>query len=287
MKRRVIALGFLLLCTTGAAASGQESAVDFITPPADAEQSVTGVLSQMLTPGKGQRHPDPEDLVALHFIGYSPQGEKLYSSYDAGKPPVFSLKTAFPGWKEAIQLMVSGEKRRIWLPERLVAKDRGPKGASIFDFELMGFKISPKPPDSLGTPPANAQRTPSGAFTELVKAGSGEEHPGPEGTVLVHYTGWTTDGKVFDSSHQRGRPTGFPLSQVMPAFAETVQLMVVGEKRRVWIPGAVAGGNWINSPKGMLVFEINLVKILSDDALQKMKPVPPGARQPMEQRGSG
>ena len=260
---------------------GQDAPVDFVTPPEDAEQTESGIHSQVLVPGKGKRPPDRTDMVSLHFIGYSPQGEKMFSSYDLGQPAVFNLNTAGEGWQQSLQLMVSKEKRRVWLPEHLVEKERGPTGASIFDFELLGIKRLPKPPENLDTPPAGAEKTPSGAFTEVLQAGSGEEHPKPDGTVLVHYTGWTTDGREFDSSHRRGRPTGFPLPRVMPAFSETVQMMVVGETRRVWIPGRVAARNWVNSPKGMLVFEIHLVRIMPDDALQKAQPAGrPPAGQP-------
>ncbi len=277
-RRWALALALASIVSSGTTAYGQDGASDFTTPPPDAEKTASGISMQVLTPGTGKRRPATEDMVAVHFVGFSPQGHKLYSSYDLGKPVVAGMWAVFPGWQETLLQMVSDEKRRIWLPENLVAKDRGPKGASIFDLELVGIKILPKPPDNLDTPPAGAQKTPSGAFTEPVKAGTGEEYPAADSSVLVHYVGWTTNGKIFDSSHDRGRPTAFPLDKVMPAFAETVQLMVVGDKRRVWIPGPVARGNWVNSPKGMLVFEINLLRILPDDALEKAGP--PKAGQP-------
>ncbi len=285
-RRRALAIALVAIVSGGAAAYAQDATaqddvaqddvVDFTTPSADAEKTASGIYVQVLTPGTGKRHPATEDMVAVHFIGWSPQGTKLYSSYDLGKPVIAGMWMVFPGWQETLFQMVSDEKRRIWLPDNLVARDRGPKGASIFDLELVGIKILPKPPENLGTPPANAQKTPSGAFTEPVKAGTGEQHPAADSTVLMHYIGWTTDGKIFDSSHDRGRPTAFPLAQVMPAFAETVQLMVAGERRRVWIPGPVARGNWVGSPRGMLVFEISLLRILPDDALKLQPAAPPG-----------
>ena len=58
--------------------------------------------------------------------------------------------------------------------------------------------------------------------------------------VEVHYSGWTTDGKMFDSSVTRGEPATFPLNGVIPGWTEGVQLMVVGEKTRFWIPGELA-----------------------------------------------
>ena len=59
----------------------------------------------------------------------------------------------------------------------------------------------------------------------------------------MHYTGWTTDGKMFDSSVARGEPATFPLNGVIKGWTEGVQLMVVGEKTRFWIPGNLAYGD--------------------------------------------
>ena len=211
-------------------------------------------------------------MIALHFIGWSPEGDQLYTSYAKGKPVILSLFTALPSWREAIERMVIGEKRRVWVPPEMVAVGRGPQGATVFDLELLGLKSLPSPPRDLVNPPDNAVKTPSGAYTVQVEAGTGTEHPGPDSIVLVHYLGWTIDGKEFDSSYNRGRATAFPLNQTMPAFAEAVQMMVAGEKRQVWIPGPVAAGRWVGAPKGQLVFEIEMVRLLPDDALEKARP---------------
>ncbi len=247
--------------------------IDFIMPPADAELTDSGILSQVVTAGTGQRPPDPEDQVLIHFVGWSPEGGKMYSSYDMGKPVLFKMRSIFPGWHEAVTSMVKGEKRRIWLPGHLVAKGRGPKGASIFELELLGIKRTRMPPANLERP-ESAERTPSGAYTEALRPGTGTEHPAADSLALMNYIGWTADGQTFDSTADRGRATALPLADVMPAFAEAVQLMVVGEVRRLWIPGPVAAGNWVGSPKGALIFEVELLKILPPETLQK-KPVAP------------
>ncbi len=78
--------------------------------------------------------------------------------------------------------------------------------------------------------------------------------------MRVHYTGWTTDGKSSTARITCGQPVEFPLDQVIPGWTEGLQLMVVGEKRRFWIPGKLAYDAPIPglaSPKGMLVFEID------------------------------
>ena len=117
----------------------------------------------------------------------------------------------------------------------------------------------PPPPD-VAAPPADALKTPSGIASKVLIVGLGSIHPTIRDKVTVHYTGWTTDGKSFDSSYNSGAPITFALTQVIPGWTEALQLMVVGEKRRFWIPGRLAYDN-MDGPKGTLVFEIELLDI--------------------------
>ena len=118
-------------------------------------------------------------------------------------------------------------------------------------------------PADVAAPPKDAQRTASGIASKVLTPGKGKEHPTGTSQVTVHYTGWTTDGKMFDSSVQRGAPATFPLNRVIKGWTEGVQLMVVGEKRRFWIPGKLAYDESPRpgAPKGMLVFDIELISI--------------------------
>jgi len=118
------------------------------------------------------------------------------------------------------------------------------------------------PPD-VAAPPADAIVTPSGLASKVIRVGVGTRHPDATSLVLVHYTGWTTDGAMFDSSVARGEPISFRLNQVIPGWTEGVQLMVEGEKRRFWIPGGLAYDNidMPGAPKGTLVFDIELIRI--------------------------
>ena len=95
---------------------------------------------------------------------------------------------------------------------------------------------SPAPPD-VAAPPANATKTPSGLATRVSAPGKGTDHPAKDDVVTIHYTGWKTDGKMFDSSVAKGKPASFPVGRVIAGFSEGLQLMVPGEKRRLWIPG--------------------------------------------------
>ena len=120
---------------------------------------------------------------------------------------------------------------------------------------------SPQTPPDVAAPPADAHRTASGLYSKVIRVGLGQQHPGVRSTVRVHYSGWTTDGRMFDSSVVRGEPSEFPLSQVIEGWIEGVQLMVKGEKRRFWIPGPLAYDNVPDRPQGMLVFDIELLEI--------------------------
>jgi FKBP-type peptidyl-prolyl cis-trans isomerase len=120
-----------------------------------------------------------------------------------------------------------------------------------------------KPPPDVAAAPADATRTASGLAYRVLTPGTGSKHPEASDTVTVHYTGWTPDGRRFDSSIPRGEPTSFPLNAVIPGWTEGVQLMVVGEKTRFWIPGALAYGDTPREgvPTGPLVFDIELLAI--------------------------
>lgn len=121
----------------------------------------------------------------------------------------------------------------------------------------------PAPPD-VSAPPADAIRTPSGLASKVLQVGMSNVRPSLRSTVRVHYTGWTTDGRMFDSSVARGEPIEFPVTGVIPGWTEGLQLMVVGEKRRFWIPGALAYDTPAappDAPKGMLVFDVELIAV--------------------------
>jgi FKBP-type peptidyl-prolyl cis-trans isomerase len=120
----------------------------------------------------------------------------------------------------------------------------------------------PAPPD-VAAPPPDAVRTSSGLATKVLAQGSGAQHPRPNSRVTVHYTGWTTDGKMFDSSVVRGQPSTFGLDEVIQGWTEGLQMMVVGEKRRFWIPEGLAYRGRSGAPRGMLVFDVELIRIES------------------------
>ena len=122
-------------------------------------------------------------------------------------------------------------------------------------------------PSDVAAPPADATVTPSGLASRQLEAGTGTNRPGPRSRVLVHYSGWTTDGRMFDSSVSRGEPIAFGLNQVIAGWTEGVALMPVGAKYRFWIPSNLAYGpngapGGKIGPDATLTFDVELMGVL-------------------------
>jgi len=232
---------------------------DVAAPPADAVKTSSGLATKVLTRGDGKDHPTKDDVVMVHYTGWQTDGTMFDSSVTRGKPSTFGVGRVIPGFSEGLQLMVVGEKRRLWIPEPLAYKgQREPKGMLVFDVELL--EIPSHPPADVKAPPPDAKKTASGLAYKVLKEGVGGRHPRVGGAVTVHYTGWTTDGKMFDSSVVRGEPATFQVDQVIPGWTEGLQLMYEGEKTRFWIPESIAYKGK-SALYGMLVFDVELIKI--------------------------
>jgi FKBP-type peptidyl-prolyl cis-trans isomerase len=265
MRRFIQTLGFAVVFAAVAAAQTPTLKVipppsDVAAPPSDATRTASGLVTKVLAPGNGADHPTKEDLVTVDYTGWTADGKMFDSSVARGKPSTFRVSGVIPGFSEGVQLMVPGEKRRLWIPESLAYKGQEgrPKGMLVFDIQLIGMPN--RPPADVKAPPAEAKRTPSGLAYVVLNEGTGGRHPKASSTVTVHYTGWTTDGKMFDSSVVRGQPASFPLNNVIPGWTEGLQLMVEGEKARFWIPEKLAYKGQ-SAPYGLLVFDVELLKI--------------------------
>jgi peptidylprolyl isomerase len=243
---------------------------DVAAAPADATRTESGLAWKVLKKSKGTAHPGAHDKVRINFTGWSPDGAVIASSIPDGEPWTMVVSDAFPGLNEALRSMTKSERRRLWIPEALATagrpKRRGPAGACVFDVDLVDFVKMPDPiaaPDDVAEAPADAKKTTSGLTYKFLKHGKGKEHPKDDSNVEVHYSGWTPDGKLFDSSVQRGEPARFPLNGVIKGWTEGVQLMVVGDKVRFWIPARLAYGDHPKpgEPKGQLTFDVELVAI--------------------------
>ena len=242
-----------------------------VLPPPDVdripENAITldsGLAYRIIEPGDGEKHPGPEDAVQVHITAFRPDGRVIDDTRKRGLPTSFALDRTTLGFAEAIPMMVRGEQRRMWMPEELANLEEEPRyvGMLVFDVELIDFVEKPeRPPDITGIP-ADAERTETGLAYRVLRPGTGDRHPAYNDTVVVDYAGWTVDGKRFDSSYDHGTVGKFKLDQNKPmGWNEAMQLMVVGEKCRIWIPQELAYGNVEGRPKGMLVFDVELLEI--------------------------
>ena len=106
--------------------------------------------------------------------------------------------------------------------------------------------------------------TPTGLQYQLLERGKGTEHPTASSKVTVHYHGTLLDGTVFDSSVDRDKPISFGLNQVISGWTEGVQLMVVGDKFKFFIPSELGYGNRATgkiTSGSLLIFEVELLAI--------------------------
>jgi peptidylprolyl isomerase len=259
---RTLALVLLLSVAVAAQSRSIPAPPDVAAAPADAAKTASGLASKVIKAGTSKEHPGRTDLVTVHYTGWTTDGKMFDSSKTGpGKPVSFPLDKVIAGWTEGVQLMVPGETRRLWIPEALAYQGRRePKGLLVFDVELIAITHPPQTPSDVKAVPPDAKKTDSGLAYKVLKPGSGTRHPSARSQVTVHYSGWTTDGKLFDSSVMRGEPATFPLDGVIAGWTEGVQLMVEGEAMRLWIPEALAYKGQ-SAPFGMLVFDVELLKV--------------------------
>lgn len=106
--------------------------------------------------------------------------------------------------------------------------------------------------------------TESGLQYKVLKKGENTEQPSATSTVKVHYHGTLINGKVFDSSVERGEPISFGLNQVITGWTEGLQLMTVGDKYRLFIPANLAYGSRSTGSipgNSTLIFDVELLGI--------------------------
>jgi FKBP-type peptidyl-prolyl cis-trans isomerase len=153
---------------------------------------------------------------------------------------------------EAFDAAVVFEKEKAGLNEKMAAKEKAADEARKIATEAALKEF------------AAGKTTESGLKYIVIKEGTGAM-PVATSNVKVHYTGTFTDGKIFDSSVQRGEPIDFGLNQVIRGWTEGVQLMKEGAKYKFYIPYNLAYGEQgypgAIPPKSDLIFEVELLKI--------------------------
>jgi len=228
----------------------------------------SGLQYEIIKMGSGAK-PSSTDKVEVHYHGTLEDGTVFDSSVDRGETITFPLNRVIKGWTEGLQLMPIGSKFKFIIPPDLGYGAR-PIGAipanSTLIFEVELFNIEKPFVDTDFNLPAQEMTLPSGLrYLDHIE-GTGEVAvAGKE--VSVHYSGYLADGTKFDSSHDRGTPFMFVLSQgrVIKGWDEGVAGMKKGGKRTLIIPPELGygerGAGGVIPPNATLMFEVELLDI--------------------------
>ena len=219
--------------------------------PANAQNIGSGVKKEVLTKGAGPA-VSKNSLVSTHLTIWDASGTLINSSHQNGQPLSIPMSQMEPEILQLFLGMKKGEKSHYWTLLNVLGE---------VQIEILDITELPAAPENR-TPPTDAITTPSGLSYKILKRGSGQTTPTTTSTVKAHYTGWLTDGTMFDSSVMRGQPATFPLNEVISGWTEAVQLMKTGDTFRVWIPQNLAYQGQPGAPEGMLIFDIELIEIV-------------------------
>ncbi|PCH96188.1 MAG: peptidylprolyl isomerase [Bacteroidetes bacterium] len=231
----------------------------------------SGLKCEFLQRGTGIA-PKVGDKIVAHYTGTLLDGTKFDSSVDRGKPFEFPLGKGrvIKGWDEGFALLHVGDKAILTIPPELAYGERvtgkiPANSTLIFEVELLNVveRVVAKPFDIEGK---ETKLTESGLKYIMVKEGDGV-FPTIGQQVFVHYTGYLEDGKIFDSSVERGQPLPFPLGKgrVIKGWDEGVALLKKGGKARLIIPPDLAYGErgypGLIPANAILTFDVELIDI--------------------------
>jgi FKBP-type peptidyl-prolyl cis-trans isomerase len=242
---------------------------DVAQPPATAKTTKSGIKYEEVRAGTGKDRPTAADDVTFNYTAWNAEGRMLETT-EMKKRPVKSPPFRQPApLEEVLEQMTGGQRVRFWVDaDKMKRPQPGPAtGQLCYEIDLVTIEKSknpppPTPPD-VAKPPGDAKKTEKGVFYKVLKTGKGGPKPTPDDSVRVNYTGWNTDGRMFDSSVIKGEPAEFNLRGVIAGWTDAIPLMSVGDKYRFWIPDTLAYKGQPDRPQGMLVFDIELIEIKS------------------------
>jgi peptidylprolyl isomerase len=235
-------------------------------PPKGARTIFPGLRYMDLKPGTGSPPADEPRIVRTLTDAWQSDGKPVANALLDGLDTnqVFELRKMLPILAKALESTPLGGKRRWWISKDLIPENPVLKSFDhMIDIEVVDI-VDPMPaPGDVRAIPADATLTENGIGYKVLVAGDGA-HPTLRDDIEVHYSGWQTNGRMFDSSRLRLQTATFPLGKLIQGWQEALPLMQVGEQARIWIPGALAYDNRADrpfAPKGMLVFDVELVAI--------------------------
>ncbi|MFY2764734.1 FKBP-type peptidyl-prolyl cis-trans isomerase [Arenimonas sp. MALMAid1274] len=265
MSPRALVLLLALTCPAAWAVDALRAPAPLDAPPPQAIETASGMAYVVVKPGPDASRTVRGDYVEYRADIWSADGVTRANSRQEGAQvgSIRSLALAQPGLARALLTTPIGETRRWWIQaDRLKPGYPGmPDLPHVIDLTVVGEKSSPiDTPADVAAVPAEAVRTPSGLAYKVLKRGDGGDKPTLSSIIDIHYSGWTTDGKLFDSSVVRNERAVFPLGELIPGWQEGVPLMSRGDTFRFWVPGSLAYDSQPSpgAPRGMLVFDITL-----------------------------
>jgi FKBP-type peptidyl-prolyl cis-trans isomerase FkpA len=224
-------------------------------------------------------------LLAVPVLAAQPQTEDQKTLYALGAKVVDDLKKQLSVLNfstEEYEFILQGindaaaGKTLVADPETYMPKFNALALARI-QAEAQKQKELAKPYLEKAAKEEGVEKTPSGLIYKQIKAGTGAQAKTSD-TVKVHYTGTFIDGKVFDSSVERGQPVEFPLGQVIPCWTEGVSKMKVGGKAKLICPSELAYGDQGRPPVitggSTLIFEVELLEIKAPAPAAKKSKAP-------------
>ena len=244
-----------------------ETAVHLAKPAAGVVEVRPGLAFVVLKKGLEAKTIGPFKIIRTRADVWKADGTQTGSVEDGlSTSQLRQVRKSLPFFATILERMPVGERRRWWIssdlvPERSRAFE---KADYVMEIEIIDV-LEPLPaPKDVAAIPKAAAVTSEGIGILTLRAGDQTTYPELKSTIVVHYSGWTTDGRMFDSSRLREATASFPLNRLITGWQLAIPSLSKGEMARIWIPGALAYDNREDrpfAPKGMLVFEVELIEI--------------------------
>lgn len=252
--------------------SGKDSG-NVITSPGEFTKTASGLQYRFIVK-KDSARVEEGDKCKAHFTLRLGNDSLLDDTRKTGTPWEFKATPSqlIPGFLEAVLMMGSGDKLEVIVPPSLGYKEQQagaipPNSTLKFSIELLSVSPGLRPFNTKGK---DTIKTASGLKYLIAHKANGAA-PMTGDIVTIHYSGYLPDGKMFDSSVERGETIKFNLGQSLPGLDEGIANMTVGSKFRIIIPYALAfgeGGRGPIPPKTDVIYDVELKEVK-----KKVKPV--------------
>ncbi|MHC4923984.1 MAG: FKBP-type peptidyl-prolyl cis-trans isomerase [Planctomycetota bacterium] len=243
---------------------------DFRAPePGKSKKTESGMTYEILAEGEGEPL-EPTQSFDLEYAFHTPDGKIIDATASSGRTIIGNAdRMNLKFLKEAPYLMKKGGEAVFEVPasltfgEQRIHPDLAPGSPTIWRLKVLRV-ASPSPlPEFVLPPDDQMTRTTSGLKYQMLKEGTGEHTPPLGATVKVHYCGWLTDGKVFDSSYAVGFEAEFKVGSLIRGWNEGLRLMKKGSVYRFVIQPSLAygprGAPPTIPPNSTLVFHVEML----------------------------